>query len=42
MLEVACRRFERCGRLPIERLIAEHSAAVLVRLKFRPLGSAIV
>lgn len=29
MLEVACRRFERRGRLPIERLIAEHSAAVL-------------
>ena len=29
MLEVACRRFEHRGRLPVERLIAEHSAAVL-------------
>ena len=29
MLEVACRRCERQGRLRIERLIAEHEAEVL-------------
>ena len=29
MLEVACRRCERRGRLSIERLIAEHGAGVL-------------
>jgi len=29
MLEVACRRRERQGRLRIERLIAEHEAGVL-------------
>ena len=29
MLEVACRRCERRGRLRIERLIAEHGAGVL-------------
>jgi len=29
MLEVACRRCERRGRLRIERLIAEHGVGVL-------------
>lgn len=29
MLEVACRRCERQGRLRIERLVAEHGAGVL-------------
>jgi hypothetical protein len=29
MLEVACRRCERHGRLSIERLIREHGAGVL-------------